>query len=134
MTKRDDLLKEAHKVIGEIQNTSKDTATRLKKDLEGLPDEKIISWMKTQTALNHAAAKQKSNVVATSNNPHPEQASKYDIPMKELLIGKAGVGDLYNKVNEQTRLINDLLKGFDIKSKKEFEKFVKSKSLNAKMS
>ncbi len=52
----------------------------------------------------------KKNVVATEETPKPEQAPKYQVPLKELDIGKAGIGDLYNKINEQTRLINDLLK------------------------
>lgn len=51
----------------------------------------------------------KKNTVATENTPDPEQAPKYEVPVKELLIGKAGIGDLYNKLNELIRLINDLL-------------------------
>jgi len=51
----------------------------------------------------------KKNTVATEITPEPEQAPIYEVPLKELNVGKAGVGDLFNKSNEQTRLINDLL-------------------------
>ena len=60
-------------------------------------------------------APKKKNIVATEVTPEPEQAPKYEIPIKECDIGKAGVGDLFNKVNEITRLLNDLLKHLNIK-------------------
>lgn len=59
----------------------------------------------------------KKNTVATEITPKPEQAPKYKIPLKELNVGKAGVGDLFNKLNEQTRLINDIM--IHLKIKKE---------------
>jgi len=100
--KREKLIKKAYTIIQNIPNTSIESQERLKKDITLLQNQKIQSWCTLQK-------NQKSNVIATNESPNVAQTTKYDIPLKELLIGKAGIGDLYNKINEITRLFNDTL-------------------------
>ena len=59
----------------------------------------------------------KPHVVATELTPNPDQEPIFHIPLDEMNPSKAGVGDLWNKINEHTRLLNAICSHFKLTEK-----------------
>ena len=96
MSRRNDLLTSAIKVIDDLPNATKAAKDKLKKDAAELDDTKLEEFIK-----QHREPQEKA-----PEPPKPEPP--FTVPLKELMIGKAGVSDLFKKQNEVIKYLNAL--------------------------
>lgn len=97
MTRKDELIASANKVIDEIPNATRAAKEKLKKDAAALDEAGLEEFIKKYREPHESPQ---------AEPPKPEPP--FTVPLKELAIGKAGVSDLFKKQNEIIKYLNAL--------------------------
>ena len=114
MSRRDELMNSARNIIDHL-NATKAAKEKLRVDIRAFDDNKLEEWIKEQRKpkedSSSEAPKEDSSSEAPKESPAkeiPKPPPPFTVPLKELLIGKAGVSDLFAKQNEVIKYLNAL--------------------------
>lgn len=102
MTVSKDLLDAAYKVIEEMPNATRAVKEKLRKEAAELDEPTIRKFIEDQRSNNAAATEAAATAVSKELKPD------FEVPLKELNPGKAGVSDLFEKTNEIIKYLNAL--------------------------